>query len=759
MRICSHLALALLLGGCGGDLNIVSGLDSDARATIVAVQGPDGLFLEAIESQAFRYQVQTTEALQVTLLHYRTSLAELGLPPGRLVIAKGPLSGLTLPPPDKIQVADSGQTAFEVASSLPEALVGLEFVVPSIAECARGGGCQVERKADGVEICSTPCPDPSIPAPPVEASPPVLTPCPSGWVTIAPQNEGDVDECAPWQTAQTCPTDQMQVPGEGECNPIGGLCGPDGWPEELPNSGSVYFVRANAGAGGSGTRASPFGSLSAIPTTDTGTVVIALAPGSYAAPASWPARVDIRGSCTSEVTMQGGLRVFAQAMRVQDVKIEAPVRLARGASLRLQGVHVLGQQSPLVVVQGSRLDLDRVLVQGSPGTLVQATGEALMTVRHSRLQGAGLSLNGSSEGVFEDVSVHGALVAINVATASFATLGRVALIDSQSLALRSSGIGSRIEMQDVIADSTSPSSDATFGVINGSSLDGQRVRISGAKTLGLSIEKAEATISDLVIRDTGPDPVDLGSAIALQLRDGADVTLRRALLARSAGQGLATRDPLTRLFATDLSIVDTQNRRSDGELGTGVAVVDHSEFIANRVHILRSRGLGFFVDGGGVMTGSDIFVQEVLPRTSNQAYGRGAEISDGAQVELTRVKIDRAKNVGFLALDRGTKVTLFDLSVTGTERSECFDFSCNTAIADGIISMLEASIDVQRFLIADNLQYGLRVVNRSRLHMEDGRVSGHPIGAQIIVDDFNLLEITRNVTFSDNLEAFSFLAR
>lgn len=760
MRVfCSlALALALAVGGCTGDIDIVSGTGAEALSTIVVIDEPGGLRLQALADGPYSYQVQTAETVRVTLFEYRSSLEELGLTPGALMLAEHPLSGLILPPPDVIRIASSEGPGFEVTTTLPPALMDLQILVPSIAECALGGGCQVERKVDGAAICRTPCPAPSPPAPPLATKPPVLTPCPPGWVQTGRQSEDDVDECEPWLTAQTCTTGQMQVPGDAECKAIGAACTQDGWPTDLPDSGPLYFVRADAGANGLGTRASPFASLDAVPTTDTGTVVIALGPGTYSGRGAWPAQVEVRGACTESVILQDGLLIQAKSLSLQDLKIEGPIVLQSTAALALRGVHLQGGQGQVIAATGARMILERVLVQSSVGGTLLATGGADITVSESRLEGVGLVCRGASRATINDVSVHGAESAIEVTEQCVASLQRTALLDSARRAIISSDMGSRVELQDVVAASSSPATQALVAAIDESSLTGQRVRISGAKRLGLTVEGGHANISDLVIRDTAADPPTSLNALALQARDGADVTLRRVHLVRSEGRGLAAFAPATQVFATDLSVLDTRPRRDDGELGTGVEIENHAEFVVDRLHLSRSRGVGLFVDDGATMSGNDVFVQEVLPRASNGGYGRGMEISDGSRVDLTRVKIDRAKNVGLLALDRGTEVILFDLSVTNTERSECFGFSCNTAIADGVISMLEASVEVKRFLIADNLQYGLRVVNRSRLHVEDGLVSGHPVGAQIIVDDFDLLEITRNVTFSDNVLAFSFLA-
>ena len=123
------------------------------------------------------------------------------------------------------------------------------------------------------------------------------------------------------------------------------------------------------------------------------------------------------------------------------------------------------------------------------------------------------------------------------------------------------------------------------------------------------------------------------------------------------------------------------------------------------------------------------------------------------------MQIERAKNIALSVQNPGTFAHFDDLMITGTERSECVEFSCNTGVADGANVLLQAVLEMERFHIDANGQYGVRVVNESVLSMVDGTVSNHPVGAQIIVEDYDARQLMRGVRYVDNDENFSVLAQ
>ncbi len=86
---------------------------------------------------------------------------------------------------------------------------------------------------------------------------PKLTPCPAGWREEA----GDVSTCEPWpETGRApCAGESVHLPGTPGCAPLV-ACPADGWPAELLAGRTIVYVRAGA-AGGTGTRAQPFGTL------------------------------------------------------------------------------------------------------------------------------------------------------------------------------------------------------------------------------------------------------------------------------------------------------------------------------------------------------------------------------------------------------------------------------------------------------------------------------------------------------------------
>lgn len=140
------------------------------------------------------------------------------------------------------------------------------------------------------------------PAPP---EPPLLTPCPAGWLEVPPPETGGVATCDPWPESgpvavtscpegwrlvevegfafcdpwpeggpRDCPPGAAHFPGEADCTRIGSECPAGSWADDLPGDREVLYVLAAAPEGGVGTRESPFGSIAEA-------LAVASEPGSY----------------------------------------------------------------------------------------------------------------------------------------------------------------------------------------------------------------------------------------------------------------------------------------------------------------------------------------------------------------------------------------------------------------------------------------------------------------------------------------------
>jgi len=167
-----------------------------------------------------------------------------------------------------------------------------------------------------------------------EIAPPVLTPCPDGWEEVHDEEEGGVTTCDPWPGSSPvvmnpcpegwreveddgvvtcdpwpeggpheCADDEAHFPGEPGCSRIGTACPERYWAEDLPEGGTTMYVLAGAPAGGAGTQASPFGSVSeALDVAAEGTIV-ALSKGTFDEAVVLDTGITIWGACVEETVL------------------------------------------------------------------------------------------------------------------------------------------------------------------------------------------------------------------------------------------------------------------------------------------------------------------------------------------------------------------------------------------------------------------------------------------------------------------------
>ena len=112
--------------------------------------------------------------------------------------------------------------------------------------------------------------------------PPIaIAPCPAGWREV---DEEGVITCDPYPEGgpMACAAGEAHFPGDPACTVVGAECPSGDFAIDLPEPGSVVYVRASAAGGGDGSVSTPYSSLAEVPWTalSAGTTV-ALAKGTY----------------------------------------------------------------------------------------------------------------------------------------------------------------------------------------------------------------------------------------------------------------------------------------------------------------------------------------------------------------------------------------------------------------------------------------------------------------------------------------------
>lgn len=585
--------------------------------------------------------------------------------------------------------------------------------------------------------------DPFAPTPPSPAELPRLGECPDGWRPVSRgEAEGAVEVCEPWPEGglQDCSGAEAHLPGTGGCAPIGTPC-PDGpFAAGLPDTGVVYVQQG--ATDGDGSRASPFGTLSAAITAASSGDVIALSKGSFDGILRLPDGVTLQGACAAETdigttvaTTSGGvihadegevtvrdLRVrqsprngvwvngFSTTLRLEGVVVEGAVRVgvtvSRGATLEADGLVVRGTRTQsdgrfglgMNLERGASVDLRRAAVVGNHDRAIFVINEgteltlADSVVRDTEADGAGNGGRG-----------------LGVETGAVARVERSAFEDNRQFGVSAVGRDARLQVLDSVVRGTLP--DASFGdfgrgvqVELGGEAEVRRSYVQGNHEFGAFAyqEGSSLLLEDVVVADTQPHPGDgmLGYGVGAEV--SSDVTLRRTLLERNRSFGLlASNGSSTTVESLTIreTLPDESGESAVG--GDGMGIAAGARVTGGPVLMARNHDSGAIVtDAETTVALQDVTIRDTRPVEND--FGRAMSVLQGAEVTLTRAALLRNAEIAVLAVDPGTLLRLEDVAIRDT-RPRGTDGKLGRALD----VELEARLEMTRGVIAGNRDTGV----------------------------------------------------
>lgn len=483
---------------------------------------------------------------------------------------------------------------------------------------------------------------------------------------------------------------------------MGSTCPAGDWADGLADDGTVLFVRPGA-TGGDGTRALPYGSVTAALSRARPGMTIALARGRLADSFPLPAGVTLRGACAggSEITASAGATVVAGVLSaggmIRDLTItgqdvSAIVVQGSGASAHLEGVII--ERSGLIGLQvdGGRVTADRLVVRDTVpradglfgvGVQLQRGGSAELShvvISGNRANGVLVSGAGS------DLRLTDAHVHHNLTTASdsmstgalFVALGASARVErslfeaNPELGLLAKGAGSTLELEDVVVRRTLAATDGTAGegihAESGGRVTGERVHLTENESIGAGahLDGAHIELTDVVIRENGAGPDTDGGAGVFVGADGS-AALSRAFVAANVGGGLHVRGAGAVLDAAGLRVRDTRFAPA-GVGGRALEVDFGARATLHDVVIEHNESHGVFTEAATLLQIEDAVIRDGVTSVRTVS-ARGMNVRTGAQVVLARVLFERSQEIALFALDEGTRVTATDLVVRDTRGS------------------------------------------------------------------------------------------
>ena len=229
----------------------------------------------------------------------------------------------------------------------------------------------------------------------------------------------------------------------------------------------------------------------------------------------------------------------------------------------------------------------------------------------------------------------------------------------------------------VVRDTRSRESDGLFGrgvqVSEGSQVEVTRALFERNNEVGIFAYDTGTilNLTDVVIRDTQSRDSDEMGGWGMHVSEGAQVEMTRSIFERNRETGIFAGDTGTILNLTDVVIRDTNSRDSDEMGGWGMHVSEGAQAEVNRALFDQNREVGIIASHTGtVLNITDTIIRDTRPRESDGMDGVGLGVQEGAQVDVNRALFDRNRETGISALDTGTILNLTDIVIRDTKPRE-----------------------------------------------------------------------------------------
>ncbi|MEM9069711.1 MAG: hypothetical protein AAGE52_14460 [Myxococcota bacterium] len=626
------------------------------------------------------------------------------------------------------------------------------------------------------------------PAPP---NPPVLTnegECVGGWTRV---DEGDVPPfCDPYvEGVEECLDHEAHVPGEEGCHAVGRACGTL---EAPADAARVFYVRE--GGDGDGSEAAPFGTIGAALEIAGAGDAILIEEGTYAEEnLQLRVAVTIRGACAERVRIvaptfneRGGIfSVLTDGVVIEDLQLRGPRNgiVVEGGSADVRGVAFVDVAGASLASFGgtlraedivSRMINDRVASEFNAGVAVYDS--ANLEVRRAVFRGhldLEAQINSGSAALFEDV-VFGARFrgfipfggrGIDASGGAQVTGRRVVFEGNDGIGALSIEEGTHIDFEDVFMFDVLGEIGASFAITQQATATLRRATLFASIPSGISVFGGGSLVAeDVLILFAGGDG-DGTDGYGIQVgEDGSDAQVSRAVVIEAATGGIAAIDQSS-IRLTDVAIEATGiSDYEDDDSATGIVILGGASASATRVALMNNDIFSLAVEDG-TLSGSDLSITGTL---THPTTGGGGALwaTENATVELDRVLIDTNQSSGLTVFGETTRVILQNLEILNTIPAGCLDRGCTSFLGGIGVGVYEgAQVRLSDFRIADNELLGAQVAFGAdenmmpftvggELDLERGVISGHPIGVNVQVADYDFDRLTADVVFAGNQRNF-----
>jgi hypothetical protein len=222
----------------------------------------------------------------------------------------------------------------------------------------------------------------------------------------------------------------------------------------------------------------------------------------------------------------------------------------------------------------------------------------------------------------------------------------------------------------------------------GLALDGARAsldRVSVRADLGAAIDATRSDLdADVLVVQRASDAE---APFAIGLRDGSTLHARWLFASAAAHTGVVLAASGASATVQVARIEGGDDARVAADTSAHVAIEDALLFGAEaggaalsasegadvrlaRIDVRRASDAAIAVDGAA-LDAEDVVVTRSLPSHAHAVGTAGVRVGGGGRASMRRVRIDRARERGFLATGAGSALTLAEIDVTGTRPADC----------------------------------------------------------------------------------------
>jgi hypothetical protein len=245
-----------------------------------------------------------------------------------------------------------------------------------------------------------------------------------------------------------------------------------------------------------------------------------------------------------------------------------------------------------------------------------------------------------------------------------------------------------------------------FDVERGASLTLRRVRSRAAARFALTAanEGSRVTLEDFLAEGTRASP-DGQPSVAVAARDGASIEGVRVCVQGNATGGVGA-------FGASATLRDARIAGSAGRLGYGLSAQMSGRVTVSHARIDRNVGAGVFVaEQGSQVTITDAVIEHTEPGAQDGGYG--ARVQEGGALTLRRVRVSDNARVAVVANNEGTSLTLEDVALRDTR-----PFMAGTvAVSAGLAAYPGAAVTADRVVVSGMGTFGVGLAGtRATLH-------------------------------------------